>query len=413
MAARRDEVVITGASVLTAVADDLAGFTAALRAGRSGFTGPPVGAWLPDFSVAGWSARHLAGDPAAATRLRAATRRAALPARTAACVGVAAVRHARLTASDLAETGLVVAGNNLALDYHAGVLRAFAERPASVRPSHALTHLDTDAVGTVSEATGVAAEGWTAGAASASGTVAALLAARLVAAGALPACLVVAPVCELSAAERRAFADSGAMARSAGGVDPASLCRPFDRARRGFVPGQGAAAVVLERPERARRRGVPALAAVAGGGQRLDARRGTRPDPAGQAAALRAALFAAGVAPGEVDYVNAHGTGSVEGDAAEAAALAEVFGRSGRPLVNSTKPVTGHCLSAAGLVELVATVLQLRGGFVHGTPGLRDPLDPGLGLVGPAGCAATPRVAVSHSVAFSGINAALVLRTSE
>ncbi|WP_020673009.1 beta-ketoacyl synthase N-terminal-like domain-containing protein [Amycolatopsis nigrescens] len=411
---RPSGVVVTGASVLNAVAEDLDAFTDALFAVRGGIRVREgmAGGWLPEFSVAGWAERHLAGDPAAAERLHAATRRAALPARTAACVGLAAVRHAGLTDTD--ETALIVAGNNLALDYHAEALRRFHERPGSMRPSHALNHLDTDAVGTVSETTGVAGEGWTTGAASASGTVAALLGARLIAAGELDSCLVVAPVAELSAAEFRAFQTSGAMARADGDAEPAELCRPFDRARSGFVYGQGAAAVLLESAEAARRRGAEALAEVAGWGQRLDARRGTAPNAAGQVRALRSALASAGVEPAEVDYVNAHGTGSVAGDPVEAEALAEVFGRTGRTgrtLVNSTKPLTGHCLSAAGLHELIATVLQLRGGFVHGNPCLHDPIDPGLGLLGTSTEKADLRIAVSNSVAFSGINAALVLRS--
>ncbi|MER5390711.1 beta-ketoacyl synthase N-terminal-like domain-containing protein [Saccharopolyspora sp. NPDC002686] len=406
----RREVLITGASVLNSVADDLDGFTAALREGRSGVRAVDlpaesragVAAQLDGFSVAAWTQRHLHDAPDAAARLQRATRRSALPGQTAACVAEEALRSAGL--EDRENTALIVAGNNLALGYHAEALRGFHDRPSSLRPSHVLTHLDTDVVGTVSEATGVAGEGWTAGAASASSTVAAILGARLVAAGEVDSCLVVAPVAELSAAELRAFRDSGAMAAPDEEVAPWQLCRPFDAQRRGFVHGQGAAAIVLESRARVR-----PLASIAGWGQRLDARRGTDPNPAGQAAALRAALASARVRPHEVDYVNAHGTGSKAGDTAEAHALTEVFGSA--PLVNSTKPLVGHCLTAAGLQELIATALQLRGGFVHGNPNLHEPIDEDLSLVGQAAKAAPIRLAVSNSVAFSGINAAIVLRS--
>ena len=409
------EVVVTSAAVLTSVAEDLDGFADALRQGRSGVRATrdeagaeartPAAAWLDGFSVPGWADRRV--DSPTAERLIRVTGRAAPPGRTAACVAVAAVRDAGLARHELDETGLVVAGNNLALAYQAESSRRFSARPASLRPSHALTHLDTDVIGVVSEATGVRGEGWQAGAASASGTVAVILASRMITAGVLRRCLVVAPLCELSDAELRAFHASGAMAGS-DSVDPARLCRPFDARREGFVYGQGAAAVLLEDGDAAAARGAKPLARIAGHGQRLDGRRGTTPDTAGQVAALRAALADAGAAPAEVAYVNAHGTGSVLGDEAEARALVEVFGSG--PLVNSTKPLIGHCLGAAGLLELVATLLQMRDGFVHPNPNLDVPLDPAPSLAGRTAVPAVIGTAVSNSVAFSGINCAVVLR---
>ncbi len=412
----RAEVAVTSAAVLTSVADDLDGFAEALRQGRSGVratrdeVGPeartPAAAWLDGFTVHGWADRL---DAATAERLVRVTGRAAPPAHTGACVAVAATRDAGLEPAELAGTGLVVAGNNLGLAYQAEALRRFADRPSALRPSHALAHLDTDVIGVVSEATGVSGEGWQAGAASASGSVGVLLASRMIAAGDLTHCLVIAPLAELSAAELRAFHGSGAMAGPEFRDEPRRMCRPFDRDRQGFVYGQGAAAVLLENADAAAARGAKPLATVAGHAQRLDGRRGTAPDPAGQAAALRAALESADAAPGDVDYVNAHATGSVTGDAAEARALTEVFGSSG-PRVNSTKPLIGHCMGAAGLLELVATLVQMRDGFLHPNPNLDHPIDHAPPLVGRAAVPASLGTAVSNSVAFSGINCALVLR---
>ncbi|MCT2583111.1 polyketide beta-ketoacyl:ACP synthase [Actinophytocola sp. S1-96] len=318
--------------------------------------------------------------------------RSALPARSGAAVAVAAMRAAGLTAAELESAALVVAGNNLALDYHAGVWQRFNERPGSVRPSHAMAYLDTDVLGVVSEATGIRGEGCTVGGASASGTLAVIAGARLIRSGEVDTCVVVAPANELSGAERRALLSSGAMTEG--------VCRPFDEARDGFCYVQAAASVVL------RRRG-QALAWLSGYGQRLDGRRGTAPDPSGQAEAMRRALADAGIRPSAVDYVNAHGTGSVAGDAAEATALVDVFGTG--PLVNSTKGLVGHGLGAAGLTELIATIVQLRDGFVHPNPNLVTPLPNAPRLAGRTSTATGPRVAVSNSVAFSGINAALVL----
>lgn len=403
--------VISSAAVLTSVADTIDGFTDALRGGRSGVRGAPlpesarvrVAARLPD---GGGAASPILGAQRT-SRLDALTQRCALPAQTAARVGWEAVLAANLGPSQLAETAVVVGGNNLALDYQARASARMDCGDGRVLPSHALSHLDTDIVGVVSELTGATAEGYTVGGASASGTLALIHACRLLALDAVSHCLVVGAVAELSTAEYRALHDSGAMA-SGEGLPPTAVCRPFDRQRGGFVHGHGAAAVVLERRATARQRGVRPWAAVAGYAQRLDGRRGTAPEPANQADTVVAALKSAGLSPSQVDYVNAHATGSQLGDRSEAEALARVFGGA-RPLVNATKELTGHCLSSSGVIEAVATAIQLRAGFCHPNPNLTEPADPRLAYPGPTAVDGPLRAAVSTSFAFSGINAAIVI----
>lgn len=405
-------VVLTGAALLTSIADNLDGFTAALLAGRSGVRPGPSqapAARLDDFTLRGWSERHLGGDEETATRLLRVAGRATRPAQTAACVALDAVRGARFQPGT--RTGLLVAGANLTLDHQARTVLDYERRPGRLRASYALTHLDADIVGVVSELTGIRGEGWTLGAGSAAGTLAVIQGARLVHSGWLDQCLVVAPMAELSPVEQEAFRRTGAMATAEEPRQAPLVCRPFDRRRRGFVYGQAAAAVLLERADLAARRGAAVLAELAGHGQALDARRGTEPDTAGQVAAIRAALEAAGVAPEEIDYVNAHGTGSVLGDETEARSLRTVFGRHS-PLVNSTKPLVGHCLSAAGLVELVATVAQLRAGACHPNPNLDDPIDSELAFVGSAAVNRPLRTALSTSFAFGGINGSVVIRAA-
>ncbi|GGQ76186.1 beta-ketoacyl synthase N-terminal-like domain-containing protein [Couchioplanes azureus] len=406
----RAAVVLTAATVLSSIAEDLDGFTAALLAGRTGVRhgpGESPAALLDTFTLARWSERHLAGDAETAGRLVRVAGRATRPAQTAACVALDAVRRAGFTPG--ARTGLLVAGANLALDHQARTVLEYQRHPGRLRASYALTHLDADVVGVVSELTGIRGEGWTVGAGSAAGTLAVIQAARLVQSGWLDECLVVAPMAELSPVEREAFRRTGAMATVEQPGQAPRACRPFDSRRRGFVYGQAAAAVLLERADAAHRRGAPVLAELAGHGQALDARRGTEPDSAGQVAAIRAALAAAGAAPDDIDYVNTHGTGSVLGDETEARSLRTVFGRRS-PLVNSTKPLVGHCLSAAGLVELVATVAQLRAGACHPNPNLDDPIDRHLAFVGGTALTGPLRTALSTSFAFGGINGSLVVR---
>jgi 3-oxoacyl-[acyl-carrier-protein] synthase II len=192
--------------------------------------------------------------------------------------------------------------------------------------------------------------------------------------------------------------------------DPAAASRPFDVARDGFVAGEGAGILVLERPADARARGADVHALVSGFGASSDAYHATAPDPAGAGIerAVRAALRDAGIAGEDVDHVNAHGTSTPLNDVTEARALRRTLGE--RPLVTSTKGVTGHALAAAGSIEAGLTALALRHGVVPPTANLTD-LDPAVDLTVVAGTATTVSldVALSTSLGFGGHNAALVL----
>ncbi|KJS52186.1 beta-ketoacyl synthase, partial [Streptomyces rubellomurinus subsp. indigoferus] len=143
------------------------------------------------------------------------------------------------------------------------------------------------------------------------------------------------------------FANARALAQ--GWDDPELASRPFDARRNGFVLGEGSAVLVLERAGHADARGAAGYADVIGWGASTDAHHPTmpRPDGAGAADAMRAAIADAGLRPGDIGYLNAHGTGTRLGDAAEAAAVRSVFGAQG-PAVSSTKSATGHLLGAAG-----------------------------------------------------------------
>ncbi|ARQ68544.1 beta-ketoacyl-[acyl-carrier-protein] synthase family protein [Streptomyces marincola] len=189
--------------------------------------------------------------------------------------------------------------------------------------------------------------------------------------------------------------------------DPAGALRPFDAGRDGFVLGEGAGMVVLERERDARARGARPRALVAGQGTASDAHHVVRPDPAGRglAAAVRQALRAAGAAPGDVAHVNAHGAGTRLGDRVEADVLAAVLPH--RPPVTSTKAVTGHLLGAAGAVEAALTVLSVERRTIPPTANLTAPA-PGtrLDLVTESRSQRLP-LALSVSTGFGGHNAAL------
>ncbi len=187
--------------------------------------------------------------------------------------------------------------------------------------------------------------------------------------------------------------------------------RPFSKGRNGMVLGEGAGVLVLEAADVARARGATILARLLGYGTSSDARDLLRPDPDGSSASMRNALENAGLSPEDVDYVNAHGTGTVLNDVAEAEALRKAFGpHADRLAVSSTKPVHGHALGASGALELVVAVMALRDQCVPPTINFLE-ADPNCPLdVVPNVARRMPvRVALSNSFAFGGINASLVV----
>jgi 3-oxoacyl-[acyl-carrier-protein] synthase II len=210
-----------------------------------------------------------------------------------------------------------------------------------------------------------------------------------------------------------AFADGFGNARTLahGWADPAAASRPFDRSRNGMVLGEGAAVLVVERPEHADARGAAGYADVVGWGATSDAYHPTTPDPSGTAAAecMRRAIVDAGIAPTDVGYLNAHGTGTRLGDVAEVAAIRRAFGPVAPP-VSSCKGVTGHLLGASSAFEVAATALALRAGLMPPTHNLEDP-DPACELdhVRKAPRAGRLDCAITNSFGFGGHNVSLVL----
>jgi 3-oxoacyl-[acyl-carrier-protein] synthase II len=196
------------------------------------------------------------------------------------------------------------------------------------------------------------------------------------------------------------------------------ISRPFDARRDGFVMGEGAAVLVLERADAARARGARILGTIRGYGASSDAHHITAPrsDGEGQAAAMTSALRDAGVAVEQIDYVNAHGTSTPLNDRAETQAIKLALGEhAGRIPVSSTKSAIGHLLGAAGAVEAVATLLALRDGIAPPTLGLEEP-EEGLDLDYVPGAARPlelgserPALALSNSFGFGGHNAVLCL----
>ena len=210
------------------------------------------------------------------------------------------------------------------------------------------------------------------------------------------------------------FTSMGALTTA---TDPNRASIPFDKERSGFVMGEGAAILVLEELEHAKTRGAKIYGEIVGYGTNCDAYHITAPDPTGDwsAACMRMALDDAGIGPGDVDYVNAHGTSTPLNESGETVAIRKAFGaHADKLMVSSTKSMTGHMLGAGGAVEAIFSVLALRDGFVPATINYQVP-DPAcdLDVVPNVGREADIQYAISDSLGFGGHNACLVFRKWE
>jgi 3-oxoacyl-[acyl-carrier-protein] synthase II len=222
-----------------------------------------------------------------------------------------------------------------------------------------------------------------------------------------------------SAINEVGIAGFGAMrALSRRNDDPERASRPFDAERDGFVMGEAGAILVLEELERARGRGAKIYAEVVGYGLSSDATHVTEPDPTGQnpARAMKNAFADAGVDPADVDYINAHGTSTPLGDAAETRVIKLALGEENarKTPISSTKGATGHCLGAGGAVEAIFSTFAIRDGKLPPTINyeVEDPACD-LDYIPNEARDSEVRVAVSNAFGFGGHNACIVLERFE
>ena len=200
-------------------------------------------------------------------------------------------------------------------------------------------------------------------------------------------------------------------------TDPLKASLPFDKARQGFVLGEGGATLVLEDLEHAQKRGANILGEIIGYGATSDAYHITSPDPtgAGAARAMELAIKEAGVSPSEISYINAHGTATHANDEGESKAINQVFGSDSHVRVSSTKGMTGHLLGAAGAIEAVLTVVALQNGQLPLNIGCfnQDPKCSVNLVTAENSDASNARYAISNSFGFGGHNAVLAFKKWE
>lgn len=399
------ELLITGLGVVSPIGQGPAAFAEALWAGTHAFgvlqrPGRQRGAQFLGAEIAsvappeGVGARVLRG--------------ASFTGQVALATLRQAWTEARLDEVDPERLGLVIGGSNLQQRELLQVHQGFGERPEYVRPTYGLSFMDTDLCGLCTEAFGIRGPAYTVGGASASGSLAVLQAAQAVHHREVDVCLAMGALMDLSYLELHALRALGAMGSERFASEPAAACRPFDRDRDGFIFGEGCGVLVIERADGRRRPGVVPYGAITGWAMAMDANRNPNPSLDGEMRVIRQALARAGVRASEVDYVNPHGSGSRVGDEVELKALLECGLTNAS--INATKSLTGHGLSAAGAVELVATCLQMRASRLHPTRNLAHPLEPSCHWVSERATERTIENALSLSFGFGGINTAICLK---
>lgn len=381
--------VITGLGVAAAGVVGCDAFVRVLGDGAPRFTQQTQ---VPNYAV---RLPEAAYEP----RNRQLTRNVGRPARGALVVAEEAMAQAGLTGSD--RVALVIAGHNFTLAQAASALQEHAGSPGFVSPRHGLQVWDTHILGVVSEALGLTGPGFCVGSHFSSGLAALSQALLLLEVGDVDAVLCVAPATMLSELEWNAFVNLGALRQQEG-------YQPFGKDQTGFVYGETACAILLQRPELLK---VQALARLESAAILMAAHAGPEPDVKTEVRVMRCALRKAQRDPREVTYVNAHATGTPQGDAAEAEAIAVVFAEAAHlPWVNATKAIAGHGLCAAGLLGVITTVLQMREGFLHANP-LPTATFSGMQMVGPARQSYLPRAALCNAFGFGGLYASAVITT--
>jgi len=388
--------------VISAIGQGKAAFTNALLEGRSAFGVMQRPGRQRESAYVGAEIREIAFSNGIS---RQTLRAASLSAKAALAVMEEAWNEARLSDVDPRRIGLIVGGSNVQQRELTQLHEAHRESSAFLRPTYALSFMDSDLCGFCTAHFGIRGLAHTVGGASASGQLAIIEAAKAVRAGQVDVCIAVGALMDLSHWECRGLRAIGAMGTDRYADEPALACRPFDRDHDGFIFGESCGAVVIESAESSRRRGLKPYAALSGWGITMDGNRNPDPSLDGEMEAIRIALKAAAWTAERIDYVNPHGTGSVVGDETELKAL-RASGLEGS-FLNATKSLIGHGLSAAGTVEVIATLLQMQSGRLHPTRNLENPIDAAFHWVTGESIDHQTENALTLSMGFGGINTAM------
>lgn len=417
MSSSENIVVVTGMGVITPIGISVPSFSKGLREGNTNFSKIslekegalfeyPI-AEVRDFNFKAEIAKIGLDETLAikAKRLRNISRSSEYGLYSA----LEAWKNAELgNDTDLSRVAIVSGGSNTQqFDLHK-VYDKYADRLQFLNPNYGFNFFDTDLVGILSELLGVKGEGYSIGAASASGNMAIIQGSRLIKSNEYDVVIVIAPLMDISIYEYQGFTALGAMARIEEQSVLSEIYRPFDTKHSGFVYGQSAGCMILESRQHASGRGMEEFVSIEGYGIHMDANRNPNPSMEGEQQAMRSAMKSANITIDEIDYISTHGSGSIVGDKTEVEALLSL-GLKGVQ-ANSTKSLIGHSLSSASMVEAIASIIQMKEGFLHKSNNLIEAINDDINWVKGASHTVNIDCTLSNSFGFGGINTSIILK---
>lgn len=401
----RPDMLVTGVGVTSSIGQGKKAYWSALLSGRSAFHFMQRPGRQKESRFIGAEISEMSAPDSISSKL---FRKASLSGQVSLVTLYEAWVDAKLDLADPSRIGLIIGGSNVQQREMAQIFNTYRERAEFVPPSYGLSFMDSDLCGLCTEQFGIQGLAYTVGGASASGQLAVIQAVQAVMSGQVDICIALGAMMDLSYLECQALRALGAMGSDRYADHPELAFRPFDQNRDGFIYGESCGAVVIERAATAKSRQVNPYAAVTGGAVKMDANRNPNPSLTGEIQIIQNVLQQAGLSAREVDYLNPHGSGSLIGDETELKAIRDC-GLSHVKL-NTTKSIIGHGLTAAGAVEIVTTLLQMRESRLHPSHNLENPLDPGLNWVGDESITFDITKSLSLSFGFGGINTAICLQ---
>jgi len=424
-------VVITGMATINPLGDELDAYYANLLAGKSGITrwktldsthlDCKIGGDLGDYDcAAALEALRGALDPELHKRLRKLFRTMTLPNKTATLCATRAWLEAGLFAEGARPAddriSVMVGGHNFNSRYVHEQNMQFLKEPAFIDPLYGIEALDPNIPGTICEVVNARGPAYNLGAACASGNIALRDGFRDIMTGECDASIVAGGFWDMNEPDMNAMATLSALVIEPYFQDhPEEASRPFDKRRCGFVPSHGAAAVILEDYERAKRRGAPIWAEVLSVAAGSNANHLPAPVFEAMGALMKRAIEGAGIRPEEIGYVSCHATGTPVGDMKELDAIKFALGKHAHTIkINAPKSMLGHTCWSAPLVEMIGGILQMKNKKLHATTNideLADGVDLDVCANGPEKTEA--RTMLKNSFGFGGLNCCSLIRIIE
>jgi malonyl-ACP decarboxylase len=409
-----DEIFITGLGVTSAIGQGKAAFISALLQGQHAFAvmqRPGRQSPVPS-NEAGQTTAFLGAEIVSLAMPESLDQKVLRTASFSGKVALATLdeawNDANLDEVDPNRIGLVVGGSNVQQRELIQTQEAYQGRLHFLRPTYGMSFMDSDLCGLCTASFEIQGFAYTLGAASASGQIAILQAIQAIQSDQVDVCIAMGALTDLSYWECQGFRSLGAMGSDRYSKEPALACRPFDRDRDGFIYGESCGAVVIEGSNSTTRKGVKPYARVSACAMGMDRNRNPNPSLEGEVRVIKKALEQAKLSAKEIDYINPHGTGSLIGDETELQALQHCD--LSHAYLNATKSITGHGLSSAGTVEVIATLLQMQEGRLHPTRNLENPIEPSYNWVQRQSVPHAIKRGINLSMGFGGVNSAICLQ---